>query len=216
MHCRAVPRVRGTHLRASIERRCEAAALVRARERRSSYFWARRTSEAARRGLDELRVQDSGGGGGGREVSSISMPTATPTPPRRAARGHLNLVARLAEAVVAAGCSAAGRSRLDLGRTGLQRGDACVRPQPTGGRGCRGRHVGWQCVAGAPGARVEFHEGVEVGGARAVELRPELVRVVLDIPRFFLEVTPIVVEEVRGGDDNGACLGLGLGLGLGD
>jgi len=39
LHCRAVPRVRGTHLWASIERRCEAAALVRARERRSSYFW---------------------------------------------------------------------------------------------------------------------------------------------------------------------------------
>ena len=146
------------HLWASIERRCEPAALVRARERRSWYFWPRRTSEAARRGLDELRVHDaaraSGGGGGGREVSSITMPTATPTSPRRAERSHLNLVARLAEAVVAAaGCSAAGRRRLDLGRTGLQRGDAQGLQRAAAARG-------WAALQGQA-------RGVAVCGRRA-------------------------------------------------
>ena len=62
--------------------------------------------------------------------------------------------------------------------------------------------MGWQCVAGAPGARVEAHHGVEVGGARAAQ---EVLQVVLDLLGEKDTVTPIVDEEVRGGDDDGAC-----------
>ena len=59
-----------------MERRCDAAAvLLRARESRSSYFWPRRTSEHARRGLDEVRAhaesRASGGGGGGGAAEAV-------------------------------------------------------------------------------------------------------------------------------------------------
>jgi hypothetical protein len=43
---------------------------------------------------------------------------------------------------------------------------------------------------------------VEVGGARAAQ---EVLQVVLDLLGEKDTVTPIVDEEVRGGDDDGAC-----------
>ena len=76
-----------------MERLCDAAAtLLRARDRRSSYFCRLRTSDNARRGLDEVRVasHDESRASGGACVG-VTTPTATPTAPRAAGRGHLYL-----------------------------------------------------------------------------------------------------------------------------